>query len=126
MALLTILHVAAAVHAVTGAGPLVRVVQAGVGGLILLLGLVLPGIRRNWLMGIRTPWTLASERVWTRTHQVGGRLFAVTGVMLVVTAFLVPEAALMAVMLTAVVAVSLVAAVYSWTIRDTGSASPRR
>ncbi|MBP9817154.1 SdpI family protein [Candidatus Shapirobacteria bacterium] len=31
--------------------------------------------RRNWFVGIRTPWTLSSESVWNQTHQVGGKLF---------------------------------------------------
>jgi uncharacterized membrane protein len=30
-------------------------------------------------MGIRTPWTLLSEEVWDRTHEVGSRLFMVSG-----------------------------------------------
>jgi len=30
-------------------------------------------------MGIKTPWTLLSEEVWDRTHEVGSRLFMVSG-----------------------------------------------
>mgnify|MGYP000937309093 CR=1 FL=1 len=32
-------------------------------------------------VGIRTPWTLASDEVWTRTHRFGGRLMFATGVL---------------------------------------------
>jgi uncharacterized membrane protein len=30
-------------------------------------------VRRNFFIGIRTPWTLASERVWYATHRLGAR-----------------------------------------------------
>jgi uncharacterized membrane protein len=43
-----------------------------VGGLIMLIGLVLPKLRSNWFAGIRTPWTLSSERVWHLTHRLAG------------------------------------------------------
>ena len=34
--------------------------------------------KRNWFVGIRTPWTLSSETVWNKTHQLGGRLFKIS------------------------------------------------
>ena len=36
--------------------------------------------KQNWFIGIRTPWTLSSERVWNKTHRIGGRLFKIAGV----------------------------------------------
>jgi uncharacterized membrane protein len=52
------------------------------GGLFLffaLLGNVLGKVRRNFWMGVRTPWTLASERVWNQTHRLTAWLFVVYG-----------------------------------------------
>ena len=52
------------------------------GGLFLffaLLGNVLGKVQRNFYVGIRTPWTLASEAVWIRTHRVGAWLFTACG-----------------------------------------------
>lgn len=40
----------------------------------LILGNFLGKVRPNWFVGIRTPWTLSSERVWRQTHQISGRL----------------------------------------------------
>lgn len=40
-----------------------------------MLGVALPHIKQNWFMGIRTPWTLASVRVWDETHKWSGKLF---------------------------------------------------
>ncbi len=54
-----------------------------IGGIFLffaLLGNVLGKVRSNFWMGIRTPWTLASERVWNQTHRVGAWTFVAVGV----------------------------------------------
>jgi uncharacterized membrane protein len=45
-----------------------------------LLGNVLGKVRKNFYVGIRTPWTLASETVWEKTHRLGAWLFVATGV----------------------------------------------
>lgn len=34
----------------------------------------------NWFIGIRTPWTLSNEKVWDKTHKVGGKMFKIAGV----------------------------------------------
>ncbi|HVA49752.1 MAG TPA: DUF1648 domain-containing protein [Pirellulales bacterium] len=63
------------------AGP-IDVGRALVGGLCLffaLIGNVLGKVRRNFFVGVRTPWTLASERVWIDTHRLAARLFVVAG-----------------------------------------------
>lgn len=44
------------------------------------LALLLPRVRRNPVVGIRTPWTLASDETWARSHRLGGYLFAAAGV----------------------------------------------
>ena len=41
-------------------------------------------LRKNFFIGIRTPWTLASDAVWERTHRLGGRLFMLAGLVMVV------------------------------------------
>ncbi len=54
------------------------------GGLFLflaMLGNVLGRVRRNFWIGVRTPWTLASERVWNDTHRVAGKLFVLAGIL---------------------------------------------
>jgi uncharacterized membrane protein len=45
----------------------------------ILLGNVIGKVQRNFYMGIRTPWTLASERVWHATHRAAGRLWVAGG-----------------------------------------------
>ncbi len=55
--------------------------------LMILLGNYLGKLRRNFWAGIRTPWTLASETVWERTHRLGGWLFVAAGLFALVTSF---------------------------------------
>jgi uncharacterized membrane protein len=38
-------------------------------------GILIENTKRNWFIGIRTPWTLSSKRVWDKTHRLGGKLF---------------------------------------------------
>ena len=59
---------------------------AGVGVLIVVLGNLLGKVTRNFFAGIRTPWTLASEEVWLRTHRLAGKLFVLAGLVIFVAA----------------------------------------
>lgn len=59
-----------------------RVIPVGIGILFVVIGNLLPRARPNWFVGIRTPWTLSSDRVWEKTHRMGGRLFVVGGILI--------------------------------------------
>jgi uncharacterized membrane protein len=64
--------------------PRLDVSRALVGGVMLMLALmgnVLGKIKRNLYMGVRTPWTLASERVWSDTHRVAAWWFVGSGLL---------------------------------------------
>ncbi len=55
-----------------------------VGGMFLFLawlGNMLGKTRRNFWIGIRTPWTLASDAVWIATHRLGARVFMAAGIL---------------------------------------------
>lgn len=47
--------------------------------LVVVIGWMMGKVQRNWFMGIRTPWTLSSDAVWNKTHQVGSKLFIGAG-----------------------------------------------
>ncbi|MCZ2127976.1 MAG: SdpI family protein [Anaerolineales bacterium] len=49
------------------------------GVLFILIGWMLRKVKRNWFVGIRTPWTLSSDSVWDKTHQLGSTLFMLAG-----------------------------------------------
>jgi len=68
-----------------------RVIPLAVGLLFIALGSYLPRVRSNWWIGIRTPWTLESERVWRETHRLAGRTFTVGGLLTMGAALLPRE-----------------------------------
>ena len=53
----------------------------GIGLLFILIGFMMRQARRNFFIGIRTPWTLSSDTVWNETHRVGAVLFMISGVL---------------------------------------------
>lgn len=65
-------------------------VSTVVGILLIVMGNFMPQIRPNYFMGIRTPWTLDNPQVWRKTHTLGGIVFCIMGVSLIVAPFL-PE-----------------------------------
>lgn len=56
--------------------------------LFIFIGNYLGKLQRNFWAGIRTPWTLASDIAWERTHRLGGWLFVGAGVLGIITAFI--------------------------------------
>ncbi|MBN2656766.1 MAG: SdpI family protein [Spirochaetales bacterium] len=63
-------------------------VLSGIGILFIVIGNYLPNARQNYTFGIRTPWTLADEISWTRTHRAGGIGFVITGFIALAAAWL--------------------------------------
>jgi uncharacterized membrane protein len=63
------------------------VFPVGLGILFFYVGILLQNAKRNWFIGIRTPWTMSDENVWDRTHKVGGFLFKIMGVISVIGTF---------------------------------------
>ncbi len=116
MAGLMLLFLTAYVQALmlsTGLARPVDISRALVGGICLmlaLLGNVLGKVQRNFYIGIRTPWTIANERVWNATHRFGAKTLVVGGLLgfvltLAGTAFWIAFAIIMA--------AALIPAVYS-------------
>ena len=75
-----------------------RVLPVFMGILFILIGNYLPKTKQSYTMGIKLPWTLASEENWNRTHRLAGFLWVIGGVYFIVmsfigwslTAFLIP------------------------------------
>jgi len=58
------------------------------GLLFIIIGSLLRKAKRNFFIGIRTPWTLSSDAVWEKTHQLGSILFMISGVLAVFGGFI--------------------------------------
>ncbi|HYK05260.1 MAG TPA: SdpI family protein [Thermoanaerobaculia bacterium] len=111
-------------HAVTlaaSAGLPVRIgvfVPVSIGALFVVIGNYLGTLQRNFFVGIRTPWTLASDDVWFRTHRLGARMFMIGGVALMFTGFMQPRAILVS-LLTVLAVIVVVPVVYSYRVSRT-------
>ncbi|MBN2095736.1 MAG: SdpI family protein [Candidatus Aenigmarchaeota archaeon] len=63
-----------------------RFIFAGIGILFFFIGDILEKSKRNWFVGVRTPWTLVSDRVWEKTNKLGGRAFRAIGIVMAIGA----------------------------------------
>jgi len=91
---------------------MIRLLAPGFALLFFFCGILLERTKRNWFVGIRTPWTLSSDGVWDRTHRLGGRLFEIAGV-LCLGGVAFPEHAIWFVLVPVLLA-ALGASVYSY------------
>jgi uncharacterized membrane protein len=59
-----------------------------VGVILIFAGVIMMKAKRNFFIGIRTPWTLSDDTVWEETHKLGGKLFIAAGIITMLTVFL--------------------------------------
>jgi len=107
-------HVAATLTVVGAPIEIGRVVVIAVGGMFIVIGNYLGKVRSNWFVGIRTPWTLSSERSWSQTHRLGGYLFVAAGVVSIALAIVAAPAVFAFGMIGAAAAAGIVPVVYSY------------
>ena len=92
-----------------------QVVPVAVGILFLAIGNYMPQLRTNYTMGIKTPWTLESEYVWKKTHAMGGVLFCIMGILLILSGVF-PSRLMTMLALGFILAGTLWLYVYSWLV----------
>src|SRR5262249_33161841 len=86
-----------------------------IGGIMVVLGLlgnVLGRVRRNFYLGVRTPWTLASERVWIETHRLAAWVMVVASALGMVA--LVARVPLSVIFVAYIGVVACLPVAYSW------------
>ncbi len=93
-----------------------RGVMFALGGFFLVLGNFLPKMRRNYIMGIRTAWTIADERVWEKTHRFAGPWFMLAGAVVIGAGFIPDRTLGVGVMVTALILPSVACVVYSYLV----------
>jgi uncharacterized membrane protein len=64
-----------------------RWAPVGIGLLFIVLGNLMPRARPNWFIGVRTPWTLSSDRVWEKTHRLAGYVLVIAGIVVAILGF---------------------------------------
>jgi len=76
------------------------------------LGFLMKKNRPNWFIGIRTPWTLTSDHVWYKTHNLASKLFAASGFIILI-GLLLPALAIF-LMVIPLLLITLYLCVYSY------------
>ncbi len=83
-----------------------------IGLLFYYIGTLFVNTKRNWFIGIRTPWTLSNDKVWQETHRVGGKLFKLAGVIAILGLFFPKQ--LLWFVVVPVILVSVLPFIYSY------------
>ncbi len=95
----------------------------GTGLLFIVMGNYLPKVRPNYMVGIRTPWTLTSDLAWDRTHRVGGRLVMLEGIAFILVGLVhPPRPAFIATLIGAIVLLLVFVFAYSYRVWKTDPA----
>ena len=85
------------------------------GLLFIVIGSMLRKAKRNWFIGIRTPWTLSSDSVWDEIHRLGGILFMLSGVIAIIGGFFGGAVAFWSIMIP-IFGTSIFLVVYSYVL----------
>jgi len=93
--------------------PMSRLIPLGVGFLFIILGNYLPRIQPNWFIGVRTPWTMSSDKVWRETHRTAGWVFVVAGLILL-TGVVLPRLAFLPILVVTILVAPLIPIVQSY------------
>ena len=91
-----------------------KAVTVLVGFLFLFLGNMMPKVKQNFFMGMKTPWALSSETVWNKTQRLGGKMFFFGGILMVLGSFLVREKVLMGLLIGIAILICVVPTVMSY------------
>ena len=92
----------------TGYDDITRLITAGMGILLILLGNMMPKVRRNSMMGLRTRWSMANDRVWQKSQRFGGIACVAAGFLIAALSLFIPGIWSVPAMLAVVVVTGLV------------------
>lgn len=87
-----------------------------IGVLLIVIGNYMTKVPRNFFIGVRTPWTLADEDVWFRTHRLAARTFIGAGLIVAAAAPFAGGRYALPVIIVATLVAALAPIVYSYAI----------
>ncbi|MCE8426633.1 MAG: SdpI family protein [Candidatus Methanoperedens sp.] len=91
---------------------IITFLSPGLAILFYYTGILIENAKRNWFIGIRTPWTLSSDKVWDKTHKIGGKLFKIAGVFALLAIFF--ESFEIFIIIVPVILISIFTVIYSY------------
>ena len=87
---------------------------AGMGLLWCILGNYMYNIKSNYFIGIRLPWTLNDENNWKQTHRLAGKLWFAGGLLIILSAFILPSTVTNYLFIVVTVLIILIPVIYSY------------
>jgi len=91
-----------------------KLLPIGLGMFFYFVGILCLHSKRNWFVGIRTPWTLSSDIVWEKTNTLGGNLFKISGILIFLSSWATSFSGF--VLAAPLIVTALVSVVYSYVI----------
>jgi uncharacterized membrane protein len=85
-----------------------------IGVLYIVLGNYFKTLKANYFIGIRTPWTLEKETVWKKTHELGGKLWFIGGIIVVIASLILRKETNFTVFLIITGIITIIPIVYSY------------
>ncbi|PZX39302.1 putative membrane protein [Nonlabens dokdonensis] len=85
-----------------------------IGVLYVILGNYFKTIKANYFIGIRTPWTLENETVWKETHKLGGKMWFIGGLIVIVSSLLFEKQTNMILFIAITAVITIVPVGYSY------------
>lgn len=83
------------------------------GGMFVIIGNYLPKCKKNYTIGIKVKWTLESEENWNATHRIGGKVWVIGGLLIMISSVL-PETSFIWAMVSLIFILVVVPIVYSY------------
>jgi uncharacterized membrane protein len=85
-----------------------------IGVLYIIFGNYFKTIKANYFIGIRTPWTLENETVWKETHKLGGKMWFIGGLIIILSSLLLEKQTNFTIFIVITAIITIIPVVYSY------------
>ena len=92
-----------------------------IGALFAWLGFMFRRITPNYFIGIRLPWTLENDVNWHKTHQLGGKVWLIGGILMAVGSLVVSGEVFFPIFITLLAMMIIIPIVYSYRLFKKGN-----
>ena len=112
--LLSALNILIVYSSIHGSIVLNKLLFPFLGLFFIYMGNLMHSIKPNYFVGIRVPWTLESEDNWRATHQFGGKLWFVGGIIITICTLLFPVEAGSIIFMCGIALMVIIPVIYSY------------
>lgn len=84
------------------------------GVFFVISGNIMPKVKPNSIMGMRTKWSMKNDNIWKKQQRVSGILLIIAGVVLIILAFIFKGMTAVVAMIAVVALMSIIGTVYSY------------